>query len=76
MAAIRASWRRVVQTAPYESETLELALEQEPTTATPLDEVAELSRALSAIGDQLLAERLGKRTPPPQRKPEAPDNPW
>jgi hypothetical protein len=61
---IRAGWRRVVQTAPYESETLELAVELDAdgVKGSHIDAVADLSRMLAQQGDVLLVERLAERT--------------
>lgn len=65
MAIIRASWKRTVQVKPYESETLELAVEQD---ASPdlkaVDLVAgvqQLDRMLAGAGDVLIMERLNLR---------------
>lgn len=59
MASIRASWRRVVQVRPYETETLELAMEVEVKGDKPseLQALEDLSRDISVLGDQLLIDR-------------------
>jgi len=84
---IRAAWSRTIQVKPYESERLELAIEDdgfEPPTdktgaAFALKETAALSRQLSALGDELIAERLRAHAPKPpvalSHLPAEPD-PW
>lgn len=62
MATIRASWRRTVQVKKFESETLELAVEQEiAPDADTVKSVQDLDRALSGAGDVLILERLQLR---------------
>jgi hypothetical protein len=63
MATIRASWKRTVQVKQYESETLELAVEQEIDVKGPetVECVANLDRTLAAAGDALVLERLNLR---------------
>lgn len=69
MATIRAAWHRTIQTKPYESEKLELAVESLfiPTSGDGaqgdqgpemLAALVALSRALSEAGDALILERL------------------
>jgi hypothetical protein len=56
---IRAEWHRTIRVRPYESETLELAVESDsPKGVASLVEVEQLSRALSDLGDRLVADRL------------------
>ncbi len=64
MATIRAAWKRTVRVKEYESETLEIALEENALDAPygdPEVGVAALSRALAKIVDELVAERLASR---------------
>lgn len=71
MATIRAAWKRVVQVKQYESETLELGVEQnypEGDEENGLDVAArlvrasaELDRMLAKAGDALILERLQAR---------------
>jgi hypothetical protein len=71
MATIRASWKRTVQVKPYESETLELAVEQDvditvggnslDTADTLVKATAQLDRMLAGAGDALVLERLNLR---------------
>lgn len=58
MATISATWRRTISVRPYETETLELSVEQDTSSSHPVDRTAELSRELSSVGDTLIAERL------------------
>ena len=61
---VRAAWKRTIQVKPYESESLELAVETEEspvlaTSESAVEASGALSRQLSALGDQLIAERMG-----------------
>lgn len=71
MATIRAAYRRVFQVVPYETETVELSVEdvyREADTPLPDDSkrryaalataAAELFEALASIGDQVVVERM------------------
>jgi hypothetical protein len=69
MATMRAGWKRTVQTKPYESETLELAVELDVDASKMsrkdlLDGLAGLERDIAAQGDILLVERLAARQTP------------
>lgn len=76
---VSASWRRTVQVRPYESETLELSVEEEssvqPTRDEEINGVAGLSRGLSALGDVLIAERLRAHKGPEPVGEEPPADP-
>lgn len=81
MATIRASWKRTVQVKPYESETLELSVEQdgvEYETERLIMAVQDMDRTLAAAGDALIMERLALREVVPQeiarvRRPARPE---
>ena len=80
MATIRAAWHRTIQTKPYESEKLELAVESMFIPSVEggghdemLAAVATLSRDLTTVGDALILERLqahgkGETEAPPRSR--------
>lgn len=59
---IRAAWSRTVQVRPYESEKLELAIEDDSTEKVTKEQglkvVEAMSRDLSALGDRLIVDML------------------
>lgn len=82
MATIRASWKRTVQVKPYESETLELSVEQNVDGDGPRDDAdakvlvrlaQDLDRTLAAAGDALILERLNIRVVEATPGVEAPE---
>lgn len=63
MAMIKAGWKRTVRVKEYESETLDLAVE-ENSDLSGIDLIAktvELDRLLALAGDALVVERLEAR---------------
>lgn len=84
MATIRVVWRRVVQTQPYETATVELSVEEavEMPALNPDPKAAEaragklaemqkeIARKLGEAGDQIVAKLL--MAPDYPRKPKAP----
>jgi hypothetical protein len=83
MAMIKVGWKRTIRVKEYESETLDLAVE-ENSDLSGIDLIAktvDLDRLLALAGDALIVERMEVRlsgaAPPAERKagPSAPSEP-
>ena len=63
---IRAAYKRTFQTRPYETQVIELSVEEEkdvPMGRTAAEGLRELYKQLEAVGDKLMADALAKPDP-------------
>ena len=66
MATIRAAYKRTFQTKPFESQVVELSVEDEQPAVGPAAQAlraAALYRQLAEVGDALMADALGRPDP-------------
>ncbi len=69
MGEVRALYRRVFQVRPYETETVELSVQDEAAAGPLVEEVRDLYAALAEVGDDIVVARMA-RAPKLQTDPE------
>lgn len=65
MALVRVGYKRTFQTRPYETQVIELGIEQEgsPVVKSALEGMRQLYSQLESVGDQLMKDALAKPDP-------------